>query len=189
MNSRSKNKNDIFYLILLILTMITMIIGVTFTYFAMIAKEKEGSTRVQTGFLSINYIDGMTIDTYALLPIDEPTINTKYSVYKKKFSVKSDGTLDQTLDLYITVTENTFADSSLKFALYDSSNNKIATGSIPSEKGSKVLMTSGIPLKSNNTKDFTVLIWLQENNQNQDYEQGKNFTGGFDITATQVKYK
>ena len=50
-------------------------------------------------------------------------------------------------------------------------------------------MASGVPLKSNNTKDFTVLIWLQENNQNQDYEQGKSFTGGFDITATQVKYE
>lgn len=186
---KSKSKNDIFYFILLILTMITMVVGVTFTYYALIAKEKDDSTKLKAGSISINYIDGMAIDTHFLLPIDEPTLNTEYSVYKKKFSVKSDGTLDQTLDLYIKVTDNKFDNNALKYALYDSSNNKISTGYLPSAKGSKVLMASGILLKSNNTKDFTVLIWLQENNQNQDSQQGKTFIGGFDITATQIKYQ
>ena len=67
--NNSKSKNDIFYFILLILTMITMVVGITFTYFSMIASEKEDSTKVQVGSLSINYIDGKAIDTYALLPI------------------------------------------------------------------------------------------------------------------------
>lgn len=189
MNSKSKNKNDIFYLVLLILTMITMIVGITFTYFGLIASEEEDSTRIQTGTLSINYIDGQSIDTYALMPIEEPTLNTKYSVHKKKFSISSDGTLDQTLDMYITVTKNQFTNNALKFALYDSTNKKIATGSIPSEESTKVLMTSGKYLKSNSTEEFTVLIWLQENNQDQNSEKGKIFIGGFDITATQVKYQ
>jgi len=186
---KSKSKNDMFYLILLILTMITMIVGITFTYFGLIASEKEDSTRVQTGTLSINYIDGKEIDTYSLMPIKEPTLNTKYSVYKKKFAVSSDGTLDQTLDIYIKVTKNEFTNNALKFALYDGDNRKIATGSIPSEKGSRVLMTSEKYLKSNHTEDFTLLIWLQENNKNQDYEKEKTFIGGIDITATQIKYE
>ena len=183
----SKSKKDIFYLIVLILTMITMVIGVTFTYFNLIAKEEKDSTKIKAGTLSINYIDGMKLSTYALLPIEEPNLNTKYSVYKKKFSVSSDGTLDQTLDLSITVTDNKFDNNALKFALYDSANTKIGTGSIPST--GKVLMASDVFLKNNSTKDFTVLIWLQENYQNQDHEQGKVFIGGFDITATQIKYK
>lgn len=189
MNSKSENKKDIFYLILLILTMITMIIGVTFTYFSLIAKEKDDSTRVQAGSLSINYIDGKAIDTYSLLPIEEPNLNTTYSVYKKQFSVSSDGTLDQTLDLYIKVNDNSFGNNALKFALYDSSNSKIATGYIPSQKDEKVLMASDVYLKSNSTKNFTVLIWLQENYQNQNSQQDKIFIGGFDITATQLKYE
>lgn len=187
MNSRSRN--DIFYFILLILTMITMLIGVTFTYYGLLASEKEDSTIIKTGTLSINYVDGMAIDTYHLLPIEEPNLDTKYSVYKKHFSVRSDGTLDQTLDLYIKVTENKFAEKSLKYALYDSNKQKISTGYIPTEKNKTVLMATGIELKNNATKDFTVLIWLQENNENQDEEQGKTFIGGFEITATQVKYK
>ena len=50
-------------------------------------------------------------------------------------------------------------------------------------------MSSNIYLKSGETKNFTVLIWLQENNQNQDYEQGNTFVGGFDIDARQIKYE
>lgn len=185
----SRSRRDIFYFILLILTMITMLVGVTFTYFNLIAKEKDDSTKIHTGSLSINYVDGMAIDTYALMPIDEPNLDTVYSVYKKKFVVESDGTLDQMLDLYIKVTKNTFANNALKFALYDSSNSKLADGYIPNEENATVLMKSDVYLKSNNSKNFTVLIWLQENNQNQDYEQGQTFVGGFEITATQVKYK
>ena len=181
----SKSKKDIFYFILLILTMITMIVGVTFTYFGLVAQEEKDSTRIQTGTLSINYVDGKTINTYALMPIEEPN----FSVYKKKFAVASDGTLDQTLDLYIKVKKNNFANNALKFALYDSTNSKIASGYIPNEENAVVLMASDIYLKSNNSKNFTVLIWLQENNKNQDYEQGKTFVGGFEITATQIKYK
>lgn len=185
--NNSKSKNDIFYLILLVLTIITMLVGITFTYFSLIAKEKEDSTKIQTGTISINYIDGKEINTYALLPIDEPTLNTKYSVYQKRFSISSDGTLDQYMDMYIDVTKNEFAPSALGFILYDSDNNKIAKGWIP--KVGKVLMASNIYLKSGETKNFTVLIWLQENNQNQDYEQGNTFVGGFDIDARQIKYE
>ena len=112
-----KSKNDIFYLILFVLTIITMIVGITFTYFSLIASEDEDSTKVQTGSISINYIDGEKIDTYALIPINEPTLNTKYSVYKKRFAVSSNGSLDQTLDIYINVTDNKFKNDALGFSL------------------------------------------------------------------------
>lgn len=184
---KSRSKSDIFYFILLVLTLITMCIGITFTYFSLLSSEKKDSTQIRTGTLSINYIDGKEIDTYSLLPIYEPNLNSTYSVYKKKFSVKSDGTLDQNLDIYINVTENQFVNNALKFAIYDSSNKKLSTGSIP--KFGKVLLTSNFYLKSGDTENFTVLIWLGENNQNQDYEQGKTFVGGFDITANQIKYE
>lgn len=185
--NKSKSKNDMFYLIVLILTLITMVVGITFTYFSLIKSEEKDSTKIQTGLLSINYIDGKSVDTYALLPIEEPTLNTKWSVYKKEFAVSSDGSLDQTLDIYLKITKNEFTSNSLRFAIYDSEENKLATGQIPSE--GQVLMKSGIFLKSQETKTFTVLIWLQDNNENQDIDEGKKFVGGFDITATQIKYE
>ena len=87
--NNSKSKSDLFYFIVLILTLIIMVIGVTFTYFSLIASDKEDSTIIKTGTLAINYIDSNAIDTYALMPINEPDLNTKYSVYKKNFSVKA----------------------------------------------------------------------------------------------------
>lgn len=185
--NKGKSKNDIFYLIVLVLTLITMVVGITFTYFSLIASEEKDITRVQTGTLSINYIDGKEFNTYALLPIEEPTLNTKLSVYKKEFSVSSDGSLDQILDIYLDIKKNEFTNNALKFAIYDSTKTKLATGHIPSD--GKVLMKSGIDLKNQETETFTVLIWLQNSDQDQTNEEGHTFVGGFDITATQIKYE
>ena len=183
--NNSKSRTDIFYFIVLILTLLIMIVGVTFTYFSLIASEKEDSTKIKTGTLAI--IDGIAIDTYALMPINEPNLSTKYSVYKKSFSVKSTGTLDQTLNISMFVTDNDFDDKALSYALYDSTGYKISKNSIP--KTGDILIGSNIYLKSNEKKTFTVLIWLQENNKNQDYEMGNTFKGGFNIDASQIKYQ
>lgn len=185
--NNSKSRNDIFYFIVLILTLLIMIVGVTFTYFSLIASEKEDSTKIKTGTLAINYIDGITIDTYALMPINEPNLTTKYSVYKKSFSVKSTGTLDQKLNISMFVTDNEFDDNALSYALYDNTGYKISKNSIP--KTGNILIGSDIYLKSNEEKTFIVLIWLQENNKDQNYEMGNTFKGGFNINASQIKYQ
>lgn len=186
-SSRSK-KNDIFYLILLVFTLITMIIGITFTFFMLFTTEKEDNTRIEAGSIAINYIDGKDINTYALLPISEPNLNTKYSTYKKNFAITSSGsTIDQNFDIYIDVTNNEFSNNALGFILYDANGNIVSRGTIPSS--GRVLVASSINLKSNETLNYTLLIWLQDNNDNQDYEQGKSFTGGFYIDTKQIKYK
>lgn len=188
MEDSKRRKNDIFYLLLLFFTLITMIIGITFTSFLLLAKEDDDSTKVQTGTLAINYIDGQEIDTYALLPISEPNLNTKYSTYKKSFSISSsNSTLDQNFSIYIDVTNNEFDNDALCFILYDANGNRISSGNIPSS--GKVLLASNIELKTGDNKSYTVLIWLQDNGKNQDYEQGKNFSGEFYITTKQIKYE
>ena len=202
MEDSKRRKNDIFYLLLLFFTLITMIIGITFTSFLLLAKEDDDSTKVQTGTLAINYIDGQEIDTYALLPISEPNLNTKYSTYKKSFSISSsNSTLDQNFSIYIDVTtdiqspyvalldvtNNEFDNNALGFILYDANGNRISSGNIPSS--GKVLLASNLELKTGENKSYTVLIWLQDNGKNQDYEQGKNFAGEFYITTEQIKYE
>ena len=188
MEDSKRRKKDIFYLLLLFFTLITMIIGITFTSFLLLAKEDDDSTKVQTGTLAINYIDGQEIDTYALLPISEPNLNTKYSTYKKSFSISSsNSTLDQNISIYIDVTNNEFDNNALGFILYDANGNRISSGNIPSS--GKVLLASNLELKTGENKSYTVLIWLQDNGKNQDYEQGKNFSGEFYITTKQIKYE
>ena len=187
MQSEGKNKNDIFYLIVLVLTLITMAVGITFTFLSLETKDKEDSTKIKTGTLSISYVDGDAISGIGLIPRDEPTFNTDFAVYKKRFSIRSNGTLDQSLDIYLNVTKNDFKDGNLKYSLYNSENRKISTGSIPSS--GNVLIAKDDYLKNNFTNNYTILIWLQNTDDNQEYEEDSIFVGGFDITANQVKYK
>ena len=193
--NNSKSRTDIFYFIVLILTLLIMIVGVTFTYFSLIASEKEDSTKIKTGTLAINYIDGIAIDTYALMSINEPNLSTKYSVYKKSFSVKSTGTLDQTLNISMFVTDNDFDDKALSYALYDSTGYKISKNSIP--KTGDILAMANYPNYDLN-QPFTPNSFLaktynslssEEKTKNQDYEMGNTFKGGFNIDASQIKYQ
>lgn len=184
----SKSKNDVFYLILLILTMIIMVVGITFTRLAMLAKEDDDSTKVQTGSIAIDYIDGKNInsDGGILLPRYEPNINEDYAVYKKRFFIQSSGTLDQNLAIYINISKNEFKNNVLRFSLYNSEKGKIGMGMIPSS--GKFLIGEDY-LKSNMTNEYTLVIWLNENGTNQNDEMGKRLVGGFDIDASQIKYE
>ena len=164
-----------------------MVVGITFTYFTLSGKEEDDATQIRTGTLSINYVDGKTINAYDLFPIEEPTLSDELYVYRKNFSITSDGTLDQTMNIYIDITKNEFVSDHLMYALYDSSGNKITTRGFPVE--GRILIASDIFLKSGETKSYVVLIWLTETGENQNEEQNCHFTGQFDITAEQIKYE
>lgn len=185
--NKSEARVNVFYVLILILAFVVMTIGGTLTYYTLIGKENDDSTEIRTGTLYINYVDGKTINTSDLYPIDEPNINSDSYVYKKRFSVESTGTLDQTLDIYVNVTKNEFVQGHLMYALYDLNNKKISSGSIPTS--GRFLMTSGVFLKSKETKSYTVLIWLKETFSNQNNEQDCHFSGEFDIEARQIKYE
>ena len=73
------------------------------------------------------------------------------------------------------------------FSIYDSSNNRIGRGNIPTS--GRVLLTSSSYLKSNTTNNYTVLIWFQDNGTNQNADAEKSFVGGFDIVANQIMLK
>lgn len=180
-------KVKFYYLVVLFLTLIIMVVGVTFAYFTLAGKEEDDSTQIWTGTLSINYVDGKEIKAYDLYPIDEPKLGDTMFVYTKNFSVTSNGTLDQTIDLYIDITKNEFVSNHLRYSLYDSKGNKLDTGGFPTE--GKIRIASDIFLKSGETKDFTALLWLMETKENQNDEQECSFSGEFDIFANQIKYE
>ena len=133
-----------------------MVIGATFTYYSLVASDKEDSTWVQTGDLAIKYVDGSVIKADNLMPMNEPNLNTRSSYYRKEFSVRSTGSLDQTIDIYINVNSNEFRNGNLRFSLYGPSNEKIGTGTITS---GKVLVGSKIDLKRMETKKSLISLW------------------------------
>lgn len=186
MMESSESKKRIFYTIVLILTLITMIIGATLAYFSLIESQKEEGTILYTGKLEINYIDGVYIKNPELLPIKNPGYNTYENVYRNSFAVASSGTLDQTISVELEVTNNEFREGAMKYAIYNDKGQLIADGNVP--KNGKKTLASDMYLESTGTAKYTLIIWLDNTNYNQNFEMGNTITGRIHIYSKQIRY-
>lgn len=187
MMESSQEKKKMFYMIVLVLTLIAMIIGATLAYFSFIGSQKNEGTVYYTGTLEVNYIDGVYIRNPILYPIKNVNYNTYDKVYRNNFAVKSSGTLDQNLQIDLNISKNEFLDNALKYAIYNEKGYEIGNGYVPRETGT-VTLADNIYLASNDTARYTLIIWLDNTNYNQNEEMGHIITGSISIHAVQIKY-
>ena len=174
---------DFFYVVILILTFITVIVGTTFALYSFIFSQKEGTSAVYTGTLSIEYLSGDIINCNYLYPLDNPTITAVNNVYKNNFRVKNKGSLDSLLQIKIDITSNNFYGNELRYVIYNSNQEEVANGSI---EGSNVnIIANSIYLKNNTTEEFTLMIWLQESGSNQNNQMKRNLIGTIEVDASQ----
>ena len=186
MMENSDAKKSIFYMIVLILTLITMIVGATLAYFKLVDSQKEEGTVLYTGKLEINYIDGVYLKNPTLIPTVNPGYDTYEGVYRNTFSVVSSGTLDQTITLELELSRNEFSTNYIKFAVFNEKGQRITAGTVPDE--GKVTLASNIFLKATGTAKYTLLIWLNDTGGNQTTEMGKSISGKINIHSKQVRY-
>lgn len=186
MMESSESKKSLFYMIVLVLTLVIMIIGATMAYFSLLASQEEEGTVLYTGKLEINYIDGVYIRNPELIPIKNPTYNTYKGVYRNTFSVASSGTLEQTITLELEVANNEFIENAMKFAIYNKNGQRISTGTVPKE--GKVTLASDMYLEATGTAQYTLMVWLDNTNYNQNSEMGKTITGKINIHSKQLRY-
>ena len=182
----SNEKKKLFYMIILILTLITMIIGATLAYFSLIGSQKKDSTTLYTGTLQITYIDGTYIKNPDLYPLNNVTYDTYDKVYRNTFSVASSGTLDQTISIDLEVTTNEFSENALKYAVFNSSGTELDRGYVP--KSGKVTLTNNIFLSYNGTATYTLIIWWDNSKYNQASEMGHIISGKINVYSKQMKY-
>lgn len=173
-------------MIVLILTLITMIIGATLAYFSLVASQQEEGTVLYTGKLEINYIDGVYIKNPTLLPMSEPNYNTYENVYRNNFSVTSSGTLEQTISVELEISNNEFQENAIKYIIYNEKGQKLANGNVP--KTGKMTLISDMYLSKTGTVKYTLIIWLDNTNYNQNSEMGKVITGKININSKQIRY-
>ena len=77
MNYNTKEKNKKIYFIILIFTLFFILVSTTLSYFSLIKSQKEEGTKLYTGKLEINYLDGVYIKNPELTPRkDAPSYNT-----------------------------------------------------------------------------------------------------------------
>ena len=185
MESSIKKKN-LFYTIVLILTLIIMIIGATLALYRLIASQKEDSTVLYSGTLEIEYLDGIYIKDPELYPLKNVNYNTYKNVYRNNFAVTSTGTLEGTISIDADISKNEFEKNALKYAIYNSQGVEMARGNVP--KLGKFNLTSNLYLNSHATTKYTLIIWLDNKNYNQNFEMGKSVSGKIEVYAKQLKY-
>ncbi len=182
----STQKKRLFYMIVLLLTLITMIIGATLAYLNLVGSQKEEGTVLYTGTVKINYIDGKYIDNPELFPMASVNYNTKDKVYRNDFAIESTGTLDQTISIDMEIKENEFNENSLKYIVYSENGNQLATGYLP--KTGKINLANNIFLAHGERARYTVIIWWVNSTNNQTDEMGSVISGKINAYAKQVKY-
>lgn len=181
--NNTANKKDVFYIVVLILTFITVIVGATFALYAFIFSQEEGTSAVYTGTLSIEYLSGEIINFNLLYPTEKPTtIETTKNVYKNNFRVTNTGSLDSIISIEIDIKENQFSNKTLQYSLY-SGEEEVNEGYI--EGKTSTIIASNVVLKNKETADYTLLIWIAENGENQNEEMKKTLTGAIQVNAAQ----
>ncbi len=185
MVEQRQNKKRIFYIIVLILTLITLAISATIAYFNLVDSQQEEETVLYTGTLQIDYIDGVYIKDPILYPMKEVDYNTYEKVYRNSFAIKSSGTLDQTIWVDLEVTKNEFTENALKYIVFNSKGVKMDNGYVPKE--GTINLASNLYLEAGNSAKYTIIIWLDDTNYNQTYEAGHVVSGKITAYAKQVK--
>ena len=182
----SDRKKRLFYMIVLILTLITMIIGATLPYLKLVGSQKQDSTVLYTGTVIINYIDGKYVDDAELIPMASADYNTYNNVYRNTFSIQSTGTLDQTISISMDIIKNEFKDNVWKYVVYSENGNQLATGTVPKE--GTVNLANNLFLGHGETAKYTIIIWWASTGYDQSDEIGSAIVGRINADAKQMKY-
>lgn len=181
--NNTANKKDIFYIVVLILTFITVIIGATFALYTFIFSQKEGTSAVYTGTLSIEYLSGEIIKFNMLYPTEKPTLDTEDNVYKNNFKVTNTGSLESVIEILIEIKENEFSDETLQYSLYTKDGKEVAEGYVEGKVTSTI--ANNIVLKNGETAEYTLIIWIAENGEDQNAEMKKSLIGQIRVDAAQ----
>jgi len=184
MNIKFSKKEKI--LIVFYLVMIFFLgLGITFSFFLLAASAEEDSTRLYAGRLDINYIQGNEVNVKPLQPIPEPGFNETENIYINKFFVKSDGTLEQNVQIGFDVFSNQFSKDMIRFKLYTGEGEELSTGYL--NEGYEVLIDN-MYFEPVEQREFALYLWLEEKPFDQSQEMENKLIGTIRVKAKQYGY-
>lgn len=185
-NTKKMKQINLYYIIILIIALLILVVGATVAYFTVVASQDKDATQIRTGTLIVKFTDGIEINNPLLIPRNEPSgVDDVEYLYKNKFSVESTGSLDQTIDVFVDITSNSFTENALKYRVYNSNGTPIKEGSV--SKSGSVKVVENTYLKSQATAEYTLVIWLQETGVSQNDNQAKSLIGTMKVEAVQVR--
>ena len=160
-----KALNKKYQIALLVIAIMLIVSGVSYAYFAIVAKGTSNQNIVTSGTMKLTFTDGPEVRLDNAIPGDTVT---------KTFTIKNTGTVNTAYDIYFSDVINTFADQSdLVYTLTsDTGANITSDTQIPS---ASTKMVSSQNITPNETQSYTLTIKFLNKNEAQDDNQGKLF--------------
>ena len=197
MKEERKN-NKIYYGSIIIAIIIILSIGVSYAWFT--SKIVKNPNLVTNGTLQIKYTEGSNINASNLKPATTTQVLEAYKngscIYKQDreqgitnehicayntFTITNTGTLYAKTDISIKNIINTYS-SNIKYMLFENTPEELTINNL---KGVIILEKNIlIPPKTNNSKTYTLLIWLDENADNYDFN--KEYSGNIYAEAIET---
>lgn len=178
------SRKEKFLLFFYLFMIIILGIGISFSFFLLADSAPKDSTKVYAGRIDVKYTQGEDVIAETLYPIPEPDLNTTESIYRTNFTVATDGTLEQTVQIGFNITKNIFSKDMIRYALYNDTGTKLSTGYL---NEGFVVLHDNIYFKAVEEKEFILIIWLEEKPYEQ-HEQGSKLNGHFIINSKQYGY-
>ena len=197
MKEERKN-NKIYYGSIIIAIIIILSIGVSYAWFTSVIVKNPNL--VTNGTLQIKYTEGSNINASNLKPATTAQVLEAYKngscIYKQDreqgitnehicayntFTITNTGTLYAKTDISIKNIINTYS-SNIKYMLFENTPEELTINNL---KGVIILEKNIlIPPKTNNSKTYTLLIWLDENADNYDFN--KEYSGNIYAEAIET---
>ena len=147
------------YLVILILLLIVVTFGVTFSYFgANIIKNGESDTTVTTGKVELS-IDEKEVNTHDITPIYDE--DYEMIAYKKDFEIISSSTLNACANIYLDIKEISDGLKSEYFKYKLVSDDEIKEGNfLHAKDGQEMLLLDNVFIESESVKNYSLYIWI-----------------------------
>ena len=173
-------------IIILIVTILVLVIGVSLAYFGLtiIGNDTAKKNKIVTGNLELTFTDNDEISLSDVFPGDSIT---------KTITVKNTGSREASYNLVWTELTNEFINDEIIVEAtcknINSSNTEDGTCNSISQKSvsSASNITSNIPVKPGYTQEYTVKITFIDTGKPQNYNKNKSFSGKLGITESSAK--
>ena len=192
--------NKLIIILLFVFGIIFTIIGATFAYFGARINSSDNVIGGTTYTLDMS-LDVSSIRSGDLVPTADNLIATSLagnykcvdqrnyglcSLYKITFTNNSSA---ETMVGYLKTSSTTYTTTNLRYRLYDENYNSVSDiGTVGITDNTMNYFKSGanninVTIPANSTKDYYLVIWLHDTNNNQLEDQNKQYTGVITFTS------
>ena len=151
-----------------------LVIGITYAYF-MIRKSIDFG-EINSGNLVMTFEEGSDeLILGTATPIYDEDIENKSSY--TSFSIGNDGSLDMYTSIYFKdiVMDSELENKDFMWRLEDENGEILSQGSFTNIENNQKYVIKNMSIKSGETKNFKLRIWVKETEEDQSIFDGKNF--------------